>query len=695
MSANNRISNLIESQVPHFVRNDHPTFVRFLECYYEYLEQSGKALERLKNIKTFRDIDQTEDEFALKLYSEFLKNIPEDVQVDRKLLLKHIKDFYRAKGTEKATKFLMRILFNKEVEIYYPKMDVLRASDGKWFVQKSLRITDTRIANVSNTNLSGLEKYVGTQIQGQSSNTTALVERVDRFYEQGTQIDELILSNIDGEFDSGERVWTNFNDGPSTKLIVSNIFSGIISSITIINGGTDYLVGDPVIILSNIGAGACAVVASVSTGDITAINVVTGGAGYKEGRTIVFSGGGGSGANAIIGTVSLDETIHPNTYNIVSSTISLEANTALSNAIYSNLNASNANTSIANAVSYWSYTNTGPVTSATIISAGTNYTSEPTMVASANTQIYALGILGRMEIVSGGTNYRANDAIEFINPTVTYGVGAQAKVLTVDPSTNAITAVRFTKATGHLTGGAGYDPLNLPRANVLTSTGSGANIQVTAILGAGATFDAITSSIGTIQRIVILNRGFGYNSATTANLIGSGDGTANVRVTTVEGVYTYPGRYLNDDGHISSYNFLQDRDFYQDFSYVIRSSKSIDDYRKTVKNTVHPAGTKLFGEFLYVNEDAQMINLTSSNVSVLSLIKSKTYVKTQNTVNISYASHNVTNGSTISLEFTSGTGNLRNGLYITTSTNPSFLRITHPYFLGNTSGNVLVGITRG
>lgn len=694
MSANNKVSNLIESQVPSFVRNDHPTFIRFLECYYEYLEQSGKVLERLKNIKTFRDIDQTEDEFALKLYSEFLKNIPEDVDVDRKLLLKHIKDFYRAKGTEKATKFLMRILFNKEVEIYYPKMDVLRASDGKWFVQKSLRITDTRIANVSNTNLSGLAKYVGTQIHGQSSNTTALVERVDRFYEQGAQIDELILSNIDGEFDSGERVWTNFNDGSTTKTIVSNIYSGIISSITIIDGGTDYMIGDPVIILSNTGAGACAVVASVTTGDITAVNVNNGGAGYKEGRIITFTGGGGSGANAIVGSVLLDETIHPNTYNIVSSTISLEANTTLGNTIYSNLSASNANTSIANAVSYWTYSNTGPVLSVTLTSSGNNYASEPTMVAAANTQIYALGILGRMEIVSGGTNYRANDAIEFINPTGTYGVGAQAKVLTVDPTTNAITAVRFTKATGHLTGGAGYNPLMLPTANVLTSTGSGANIQVTAVLGSGATFSATTASIGTIQRIIILNRGFGYDANTTANLMASGDGTANVRVSTVEGVYSYPGRYLNDDGHISSYNFLQDRDFYQDFSYVIRSSESIDDYRKTVKNTIHPAGTKIFGEYLYINEDAQTINL-SSNVVVFGSIKSKTYVKTQNTVNISYASHNVTNGATISLEFTSGTGNLRNGLYITTSTNPSFLSITHPYFLGNTSGNVLVGITRG
>jgi len=65
MASNNRISNLVNSQVPFFVRNDHRTFVAFLEAYYEYLEQTsntlegGKVIERRENLLNYMDIDKT------------------------------------------------------------------------------------------------------------------------------------------------------------------------------------------------------------------------------------------------------------------------------------------------------------------------------------------------------------------------------------------------------------------------------------------------------------------------------------------------------------------------------------------------------------------------------------------------------------------------------------------------------------
>ena len=110
MYSNNRISNLIASQLPFFVRNENPNFILFLEAYYEYLEQSNKTVNVAKNIRTYRDVDLTEDQYALKLYETFMPYIPKDVLVDKNLLIKNIKDFYRAKGTEKATQFLMKKL---------------------------------------------------------------------------------------------------------------------------------------------------------------------------------------------------------------------------------------------------------------------------------------------------------------------------------------------------------------------------------------------------------------------------------------------------------------------------------------------------------------------------------------------------------------------------------------------------------
>lgn len=696
MISNNKISNIINSQVPFFIRNDHQNFVTFLEKYYEFLEQDTQVVNRTKNFLRYQDIDLTEDDFADKLYTAFLKHIPEDVLVDRSYIIKHIKDFYRAKGTEKSARFLMRAIFDEEIEFYYPKKDVLRVSDGKWFIQRSIRISDTRLANVSNNNLSGLEKFISTRITGATSNASATVERVDRFFQNGTQIDELILSNIDGAFRNGETVWSVFDDVETTTQISANIFSGIINSIEITNAGSLYHIGDPVVIVSSSGSGAEASVARVSSGNLTSIAVISGGAGYKVNDDLLITGGGGSGANANVATVLLDGSYHPNSYNIMSSTISLEANTLLSNAVYSNLNSSNANVRLSNACSFWTYSNTGPASSIVLNASGSDYTSPPTLSIVANTKVVALGILGRMEIANGGSNYQIGDTITFSGGD---GFGAAANVTNVNPAAgNTITAVRFVRVGTEQIGGMGYAQENLPTATVNSANGTGANVVVTAILGAGATLKPAASRIGAIERIVITSRGSGYLTAPEIDLTGSGDGMANAVADIVAGVFSYPGRYLNDDGHISSYNFIQDRDYYQSFSYVIKSRQSINQYRKAFKDLVHPAGMKLFGEYLYVAVQDITGNLRASDSQHMS-IKSMPYTKTGNTINIAYPAASravpLANNDNVYLTFVSGNqANVVNSIYQITLPNTNYIIANAKTVTGNTSGNVEVGIFR-
>ena len=47
--SNNKTSLLVNSQVPEFVRNDHSQFVKFLEKYYEFMEQELGAINVAKN----------------------------------------------------------------------------------------------------------------------------------------------------------------------------------------------------------------------------------------------------------------------------------------------------------------------------------------------------------------------------------------------------------------------------------------------------------------------------------------------------------------------------------------------------------------------------------------------------------------------------------------------------------------------
>lgn len=702
--SNNKISNLISSQVPFFVRDDHTTFVRFLEAYYEFLEQEDQVVNSIKQVNTYYDVDLTIDDFSAYLYKTFLKLIPEDAIVDKDLILKNIKDFYRARGTEKAARFFMRALFGEEIDFYYPKKDILKASDGKWYIQKSLRVNDTMVESVADDSLTALEHFIGIQIRGSSSNTTALVERVDRFYEQGTLIDELVISNIDGTFENGETVSGSWNDVESVKSISANIFSGILNTITIVNGGTGYSVGNPVILLSNTGSGACAYIAQVSTGNISALSIYQsmGGAGYQNTDNVIAFGGGGSGFSGYVSFVDTSEQFHPNTYNLVFSSISLEANTLIGNGKYSNLNSSltdPANNWMANSMSYWDYTNTGPVLLLTIGSAGSGYTSEPSLSVSANSRIKALGILGRMEIYDGGSGYAKGNKIEFLNVLGGYGSGASGNVKNVDGS-GTITEVEFEEVPGHVTGGSGFNQLLLPVANVISSTGTGANIGVTAILGSGAVLQTANSSIGAIERIIITSRGTNYEDA-SVDLTGYGDGNANANASIITGVYVYPGRFLNDDGMLSSYNFLENRDYYQNFSYVIKIKKDINKYRSAAMALIHPAGMKLFGEYTSVDQLESFEPGSDTAAANRYKYTTHTYTKingatsSSNTINISYTSHGLSKNANVYLEFRSGGyNNVANGIYlVTNSTNTNHFLVIQPTSTPNaTSGSVDVGV---
>jgi hypothetical protein len=120
-----QLSSVVSRQIPEFIREDYPTFVSFVEAYYEYLQDQGVDLS------TARDIDKTLDEFIVEFKKELAHNLPQ-ITGDERFLLTHIKDQYLSKGSEASYKLLFRLLFGKKVELSYPGTQMLRASDGRW-----------------------------------------------------------------------------------------------------------------------------------------------------------------------------------------------------------------------------------------------------------------------------------------------------------------------------------------------------------------------------------------------------------------------------------------------------------------------------------------------------------------------------------------------------------------------------------
>ena len=84
------LKNLAVQQLPEFIRSEYPTFVSFVEAYYEYLDQQGVDLQSV------RDIDETLEDYIKFFKAELAHNYPvvsTDANTER-FLLKHIKEQY-------------------------------------------------------------------------------------------------------------------------------------------------------------------------------------------------------------------------------------------------------------------------------------------------------------------------------------------------------------------------------------------------------------------------------------------------------------------------------------------------------------------------------------------------------------------------------------------------------------------------
>lgn len=87
-----------------------------------------------------------------------------------------------------------------------------------------------------------------------------------------------------------------------------------------------------------------------------------------------------------------------------------------------------------------------------------------------------------------------------------------------------------------------------------------------------------------------------YNESTTID-------TTNVASLLIEvgAVSRYPGYFESNKGFLSDIIKIQDSLFYQNFSYVIKIDEQFKKYKDIVKTYLHPAGTKMFGEYLISN----------------------------------------------------------------------------------------------
>ena len=648
---NNKVSNHIQHQLPEFIQADHPVFSQFVKFYYQFLESAEITFSEVNNylreetqslnfvldengdqivledsevkfdvgeiitgqtsgatakvlvddvddnkrlfvtsqtrfiigeivsgatsnasgtLQTYRpnpvssiqqllnysNVDATLYTFLDRFRDSFLEGIVDNVDsgVDKRKLIKNIRDLYLAKGTRKGHELFFRLLLNEEPRISYPTENMIRVSDGKWTTRKLMRV------NITNGIPSEL---IGQTITGSTSGATAIVVSTVSFREAQTNIVEL---EIDEETFSGTFVNGEIVKGISvvTDQDVSFTPYSIINGSSVSNKGS-YYTADQIVNLSSGGSNtASAKVQTVTRGVVDEIIIDDAGQNYAVGDTLVLDNSNTDGVSASAAISVVGGAISPEAGDIaeygMSATdhITLEETSqpfyqdtyegtkiVLETATFGNAPGSSANES-------------GEITDVRMVARGAGYSKLPVV-----TSITTANGSGAKLLAASTSGIGGIDSFEFTNTGFNY-----TSPPTLIPFRHAIlkdisgTFVAGASLTSHSGTITAFDT-----ARQLISLNTTANLQVGNTIAAGST-------TGVIANISI------------------GSGTVSVGT-----VSDTAGEFFGSSGKISEDIMrVQDSNFYQDYSYVVRVGQSINEWRDSIKSTVHPAGWNVFGE---------------------------------------------------------------------------------------------------
>jgi len=241
-SVDHRISTQLKDQLPDFILNDYPTFVSFLDAYYEWMEQYQNPRAEAVRLKTYADIDDTLDQFIQYFRSELVYNLPLDLTsgINEKNLIKRITDLQKTKGSRKSFELLFRILFNTTIDFDFPKDRVLKLSTSTFNDKKYLRIAPVIDLDVAK-NLEGT-LVVQRSKTGGPINATALINTITFSYGNGVDFFSLELENVSGTFNEIRPVELEPN-GLTGGRYFANVFPTL-SSMKINAGGSGYQLND-------------------------------------------------------------------------------------------------------------------------------------------------------------------------------------------------------------------------------------------------------------------------------------------------------------------------------------------------------------------------------------------------------------------------------------------------------------------
>lgn len=592
-AADPRIAHFIERQFPEVYRTEGPQLVEFVKSYYEWLGESNNVLSEARNLQRNRDIDDTREALLDNFVIEYMHGLPVEILGDRRFLQKHILDLYRSKGSNAGLKLLFQLIYREDIDIYIPSRDMLAPSDGTWHQPKYLEINYTRFN----------QDYLLKQITGVNSEATAIVEDYVIRNVRGRPVYLFYLSNIVGEFEVGEPIsYEGFEDPTKIPRIL-----GSVTEMVVTGGGLDNRIGDAYRAGDDQGTGIglevrVSELRARGTGLIE-FSIQWGGTGYtmdslvyiinkailtEDGADYIFCEDGvpldaafvGSGATFEVGSIVNTEILSfSDTIVLPYENDTLEDFTFLYNPMVLQEDTGAI------------YTEDGTQVFVTETLASNTTMNDNALVSdweeASNTTV---GTIGSLVNINPGSEYTEDVTVWVVEPSI----------------------LSFELAANN-----GY-------------MGNNAVIEGEAVAG---------SNVATAMRVV--DSGFGYanGQALTLNYSGNDflrrenvdetltteDGEALVwgdvaqetelEAEAVIGAVGFGrGEWTSTKGFLNADKYIQDSFYYQEYSYDVQSSRSLDRYEETLRKVYHPAGVELFGTAV-VRDEVDLESTVTPNTS--------------------------------------------------------------------------------
>jgi len=568
------VSPFIPQQFPAFYKEEGPNFIAFLKAYYEWMENSQQTLQYARALLENSDIDTTEAEFIKYFKNTYLHSLPESIIADKRLLVKHILDLYRAKGTPRAYELLFRMLFNEDIEIYIPANFLFKPSDAEWDIPRYIEVSDSPY----------LELLIGQQIYNSSRNSTAVVETVNKKIVGNRLIHTIYLSSVNGRFKYNEKILCSAV--PQITLDNAPIILGSLTAVAIENGGSGFSAGD-ILDVSGTGVIGKARVAAVrnENGKVQ-FNLINGGSGFSINAVVTVATALYLNIANNIGTFSENETI-------------VSSNTSANGTI------TFANTSLIQMINFSTGLN---------FYVGDNVTGSNGATATVVSVIggggtgatFQVGGLINKEILYVNTDKITNYINANLSLTWSFPKNPVANLTSVIADTLSFVTVEAGTIAylSNINPGTGYSAN--PYVDVIEPDVAGEGLPDG--LGGTKGHNAdITTNVSEAQGVVVaaevINSGYGFTPGDTVFLSTPGNEGVIVTASAVielDGVGD--GYWKDNKSFLSDVMKIQDSYYYQDFSYDIVVKRMLNVYEKTVKDLIHPSGIALFGRFRIKNE---------------------------------------------------------------------------------------------